>query len=556
MMRDDSRDALRAITAYCGDITRREFLATTSMAIIAMAALLGSSRSPLATDRHRPRFHLMPPSAWLNDPNGPLYWKGLYHLFYQYSPVISNFGVKYWGHAVSKDLVHWENLGIALAPTPNGPDKNGCWSGSAVIDNGVPTIVYTGGTWSAESEFAERAKGIIPERQMVAVAADPTDPYLRKWNKVRENPVLAAPPPGIKAVGWRDPMLWKEGDTWYMVIGCGELGIGGIALLYSSRDLRHFTYLHPLAIAKQDSPSQAPPGPFASMWECPDFFSIDGKQTLLVALGNKYLAGKYANHHFQQDSEGQIDCGRVAYAQKTMEDDQGRRVWWAWLHEKRSTNAQVAAGWAGVMSLPRLLTLRSGGTLGVEPIPELRVLRRKQKHISDKIVEPNSPALLDDFASDCAELEAEFDLGDAQQAGLRVRATSDGSEETLVGFDCGTQSLFCDTTHSSKDPETTNLPSFLGTNGIQRGSLKLKIGEPLHLRIYIDASVIEIFANGKISLSERVYPRNPASLGIGLFSSGGKARLRSMTLWELKPISKDRMTSGAELFKVGESTRS
>lgn len=548
-MRDEPKDDPDNKNVFFREVTRRDFLAVTSMTLASTAVLGHSSESPLATDRHRPRFHLMPPSAWLNDPNGPLYWNGLYHLFYQYSPTISNFGTKYWGHAVSKDLVHWENLGIALAPTPGGPDKNGCWSGSAVINIGVPTIVYTGGTWS-ESERAEREKGIIPERQIVAVAADPRDPHLRNWIKVPENPVLAAPPRGIKAVGWRDPSLWKEGDTWYMVIGCGELGTGGMALLYSSKDLRNFTYLHPLAIAKPDPGAQGPAGAFASMWECPDFFFLDGKPVLLVARGNRYLRGTYKDYRFHQESEGQIDYGRVAYAQKTMEDEKGRRIWWAWIHEKRSAKAQVAAGWAGVMSLPRLLKLRSDGTLGVEPVEELKVLRGEQKHISARPVEPNHPSLLKGLESDCAEIEAEIELGDAQQAGLRVRSTSNGSEETLIGFDHDTESLFCDTTHSSKDPETTNLPPFLGRNGIQRGSLKLDKGEPLRLRVYVDASLIETFANGKISLSDRVYPSNPESLGIGLFSRGGKALLRSMTLWQLKPISPDRMTSGAELFQV------
>ncbi len=549
-MRDDPKDDPEKKNLYSGQVTRRDFLAVTSMTLASTAVLEHSSESPLVTDRHRPRFHLMPPSAWLNDPNGPLYWKGLYHLFYQYSPTVSNFGTKYWGHAVSTDLVHWKNLGIALAPTSGGPDKNGCWSGSAVINNGVPTIVYTGATWSAESEHAEREKGIIPERQIVAVAADPTDPYLRKWIKVPENPVLAAPPKGIKAVGWRDPSLWKEGDAWYMVIGCGELGTGGMALLYSSKDLRHFTYLHPLAIAKPDPEIHGPAGAFASMWECPDFFFLDGKPVLLFARGNRYLRGTYTDHRFHQESEGQIDYGRVAYAQKTMEDEKGRRIWWAWIHEKRSAKTQVAAGWAGVMSLPRLLKLRSDGTLGVEPVEELKVLRGEQKHISNRSVEPNDAQVIKGFESDCAEIEAEIEFGDAQLAGLRVRSTSDGSEETLIGFDHDTESLFCDTTHSSKDPETTNLPPFVGTNGIQRGSLKLQKGEPLRLRVYVDASVIEIFANGKISLSDRVYPSNPQSLGIGLFSRGGKVRLLSMTLWQLKPISPDRMTSGAELFQV------
>ena len=530
-------------------VTRREFVAVAS-ATLASVALGGRSLSnPLATDRHRPRFHLMPPSAWLNDPNGPLHWKGRYHLFYQYSPVISNFGTKYWGHAVSSDLVHWKNLGIALAPTPGGPDKNGCWSGSAVVVNGVPTLVYTGATWSAENERAERAKGLVPERQMVAVAADPNDVKLTKWIKVAENPVLPAPPAGMKAVGWRDPSLWNEGDTWYMVIGSGEVGTGGMALLYSSKDLRNWTYLHPLAVAKPD-PSMDPTRPGSSMWECPDFFFLQGKPVLLVARGNGYLTGTYSDHRFQQESRGQIDYGFAAYAQKTMADEKGRRIWWAWIHEKRSPQSLVAAGWAGLMSLPRVLTLQRDGSLGVEPVPELKVLRRGRKRISGQRIEPNGPLLLKQLASDCAEIEAEIELGDSHQAGLRVRSTDDGSEQTLIGYDRDSQKLFSDTTSSSTDPETLKLPQPLFGRGIQSGPLNIGKTELLKLRIYIDASVIEAFANGKVSLSDRVYPANAASLGIGLFAKGGTARLRSLTLWELAPISSDRLTSGAELFQV------
>lgn len=286
------------------------------------------------------------------------------------------------------------------------------------------------------------------------------------------------------------------------------------------------------------------------MWECPEFFFLHGKPVLLVARGNRYLTGKYSEHRFQQEFEGQIDCGLAAYAQKTMEDQKGRRIWWAWIHEKRNTKAQVEAGWAGVMSLPRVLAFRSDGTLGIEPVPELTVLRREQKRIVNRRIEPNGPLLLKNFTGDCAELEAEIELGDSRQAGLRVRSTVDGSEQTLIGFDRESQTLFSDTTSSSTDPETANLPAFLGTRGIQSGRLKIEGGEPLRLRVYVDASVVETFANGKMSLTDRVYPANPASLGVGLFSKGGTAHLRSLTMWQLNPISPDRMTSGLEHFQV------
>jgi len=527
--------------------------ASAAAGALALPSTMGAQTrisSTLANDRHRPRVHLLPPSLWLNDPNGPLHFRGRYHLFYQYAPAIDNFATKYWGHAVSTDLVHWKNVGIALAPTAGGPDKNGCWSGSAVVVDGIPTIVYTGATWSAESERAERAKGIIPERQMVAIAADPNDPNLTRWIKIAENPVLAAPPEGIRAVGWRDPAVWKEGDTWYMTIGCGEAGKGGIAPLYSSRDVRRWTYLHPLAVARPD-PNQDPNRPGSSMWECPDFFIVDGKPVLLVASGNRYLTGTYIDHRFEQESEGRIDFGSASYAQKTMEDEKGRRIWWGWLREKRSSEAQTAAGWAGVMSLPKLLTLRRDGTLGVEPVPEVRVLRGgQQKTISNRTIEPNGPLLLDGVSTDCAEVDVEIELGSAHQAGLRVRAAADGREQTLIGYDRDTQELFSDTTASSTDAATATGQGLRANRGVEKGKLVLQNGEPLRLRVYVDASVIETFANGRASISDRVYPSSDAALGVGLFVKGGTARVRSMAVWQLTPISNDRLTSGAELFRV------
>ena len=534
-----------------GRFTRRDFIIMTSVVASSSTILRTTSGSPLASDRHRPQYHLMPPSAWLNDPNAPLFWKGQYHLFYQYASVISNTATKHWAHAVSTDLVQWRNLGIAISPSPGGPDKNGCWSGSAVVENGIPTLIYTGGTWETDTERIAREKGINPERQMVAVAADPNDPFLRKWNKVRQNPVLSNPPEGIKATGWRDPSLWKEGEAWYMVIGSGEVGKGGMALLYSSSDLRRFEYLHPLAVAKPDPDSRNLTTHFA-MWECPDFFFLDTEPILLVAFGNRYLTGSYSakNHLFQQKAEGVIDCGRVAYAQKTMRDEKGRRIWWAWIFEKRNSKAQERAGWAGVMSLSRMLTLRKDGTLGVEPVPELNQLRGRSRTVTNHKIDANTSQLLKKFASDCAEIEAEIDPGDAYEVGLCVRSTADGSEQTRIGFNRDKQSLFSDTTNSSTDPETKDLPSFFGNLNMQEGSLRLEKGEPFKLRLYIDASVIEAFANGKISLSDRVYPSNPDSSGIGLFSNGGTALLKSLTLWEMRPISPDRMTSGAELFRV------
>jgi beta-fructofuranosidase len=345
-----------------GSLTRRRFLVVAGASLSAMGKLNSSMCNTIASDRHRPQYHIVPPANFLNDPNGPLFWRGKYHMFYQYAPKGEMFGTKHWYHVVSEDMVHWKNLGVAISPTPGADDKDGCWTGSAVIHNGVPTILYTGVRFTAETERADRANGLVPERQMVAVAADPNDPNLIKWIKVPQNPVLAAPPPELNLADWRDPALWKEKDAWYVVIGGGGKGPGGrgVLPLYRSTDLLKWEYLHPMAAA-MDNPAAAPAtgGAFAPpasvgtarMWECPDFFWLKDKPVLLVNVRNAYMTGVYQDHRFKPDFEGQIDYGDSVSAAKTMADKQGRRIWWAWIHEIRSTKATRAAGWSGALTL-------------------------------------------------------------------------------------------------------------------------------------------------------------------------------------------------------------
>ena len=191
----------------------------------------------LAVDPHRPQYHFLPKANWVNDPNGPIFWKGYHHLFYQYSSTIYPQGPKWWGHARSKDMVYWEHLPMALAPTPGGPDKDGCWSGSAFINNGVPTLVYT---------------GVFPQVQCLATSDDD----MTTWKKFSGNPVVGAPPAGLAVTGFRDPSIWREGDSWLMTVGSGFQGQGGAVLLYGSKDLAHWDYLHPLCSAPPFEPAR------------------------------------------------------------------------------------------------------------------------------------------------------------------------------------------------------------------------------------------------------------------------------------------------------------
>jgi beta-fructofuranosidase len=463
----------------------------------------------------RPLYHFQPPANWMNDPNGLIQWKGQYHLFYQYNPNGPYHGTIHWGHAASTDLVQWTHLPIALAPTPQSPDEDGCWSGCAVNDKGVPTFLYTG---------AQRDKG---DKQTQCLATSTDD--LLTWQKYPGNPVIAAPPEGLDVLGFRDPCVWQDGDTWYCVIGSGIKGVGGTALLYMSHDLIHWTYLHPLYTREQGATEPVWTG---SMWECPQFFALGDKHVLLVSVWDNdapihtvYVVGPYADHTFTPDVVRRFDLGAAYYAPATMRDDQGRRIVWGWSWEARRSAAQRAAGWAGVMSLPRLLTLRPDGSLGVEPVPELHILRGTHRRFADIDVTPASSHLLRNVHGDCLELVATFEPGDATAFGLKVRCSPGDEECTVIVYDGVARRLAVDRDRASLDPAAYR--------GVHGGPLELAAGEHLTLHIFLDRSIVEVYANGQVCLTERIYPSRADSIGVALFAHGGSVRVTSVDVWKI-----------------------
>ena len=466
-------------------------------------------------DPHRPAYHFLPPANWLNDPNGLIQWQGEYHLFYQYNPYGAFHQRIHWGHAVSKDLVHWTHLPVALTPTP-GADEDGCWSGCAVNDNGTPTLIYTG----------SRAGD---QRPCLATSTDD----LRTWEKWPGNPIIPAPPPDLELIGFRDHSVWKEGDSWYQLVGAGIKGVGGATLLYRSPDLRQWTYLHPLYVGDL---SRTTPLWLGSMWECADFFPLGDKHILVVSVWNQeqlhystYQTGSYADHRFTPETVHKLDFGdNYFYAPQTMRDDQGRRLIWAWIQEGRSLAAQRAAAWSGAMSLPRVLTLRADGLLGMEPAPELTALRGAHHPFAARDLAPDQPQVLGEVQGDTLEIVAEFDPGDAQQVGLKVRCAPGGEEETFIYYDVATGRLAVDRARSSLDPDVEQ--------GLRDGPLAPAPGEPLTLRVFLDRSIIEVYANGRACLTCRVYPTRPDSQGVAVVVTGGSARLKALDIWALKSI--------------------
>ena len=499
---------------------RREFLAALGLTASACAlprrahAMIASGAGPdLAHDADRPEYHLLAPHNWMNDPNGPIWWKGKYHLFYQLNPGAAVWGDMHWGHAVSADMVHWRHEPIALAPTPGGYDSEGCFSGSAVVYEGVPTVIYTG-VQNAPPALVTLHDGgdKLRETQLLAVA---TDDSLGSWKKLPE-PVIAMPPAGMTVTGFRDPCPWREADGWYMVVGAGERGKGGCALLYRSKDLRHWEYLHPLASGKPNGLKSDNPCDTGEMWECPDFFEVSGQHCLLYSTEGKVLwnTGEYdkRSHRFTVKRQGLLDHGAF-YAPKSFRAPDGRRILWGWIRETRKEAEFAAAGWAGAMSLPRVLTIDPQGRLEIGVAAEVVTLRGMEERVTVKEETP--------FRRSLPGLRHEITLGlSGDVVGVDLRLMASGEQAWALSIDAEHEMV-------RFEGQSFPLP-------------KLGPGQT-KLRIFLDGSVVESFVAGKDAITSRIYGLKPGAteLAVGLVGRGSV----ELTHWPLDAISPDRLTS-------------
>jgi len=470
-------------------------------------------------DPHRPIYHFLPPANWLNDPNGVAYWNGQYHLFYQYNPGGPFHATIHWGHAMSRDLVHWEHLPLALTPTPGGPDADGCWSGCFVDNNGTPTLIYTG------MRLDDVTKG-----QVCCLATGDDD--LHHWHKYEGNPIIAGPPPELDVLGFRDHSVWREDGVWYQVVGSGIRDMGGTALLYRSPDLLAWEYVQPILVGDHQRTEPISTG---TMWECPDLFVLDNKHVLIISVWNDrnlfypaYFVGTYANGTFTPDALHRLDFGPSYYAPQSMRDHQGRRLQWGWLREGRDLPAQKAVDWAGAMSLPRVLTLRPNNTLGVAVAPELQALRGEHYQRADVNLAANEEHQLDDIHGDALEIIAVFERGDAAEVGIAVRCSLDGDEATYIMYDPAQGQVVIDTRCSST-AATLHQDVYVAPCALDGN-------EFVTLHIFLDRSAIEVFGNERCAAGVRVYPSRTDSDGLHLFARGGGARLVQLDVWRMRSI--------------------
>ena len=493
-----------------------------------------------ARDPYRPRFHFLPPGGWLNDPNGALYWHGRYHLFYQYYPDAAYSITEHrdgsrkhlpicWGHASSSDLIHWAHHPIALQPSLPGVDGHACFSGHVVDNDGVATIIYFG----------------VPGGSCIATSSDY---WLDRWAK-HPRAVIPRPRPGDPDHGrysGGDPCMWQEGDQWYALCGFRSPQGGDTASLFRSRDTLHWEFVHDFYESRRDWTSARD--------DCavPDFFPLGDTHMLLYMshqAGARYYLGGWRDETFYPEVHGHMNwAGGQLNAPKSMLDGNGRRLMWGWVCEARTKDAQRAAGWAGILSLPRVLSLSAGGHLLIEPPVELHALRHNHRRRTGIRLAGDADHPIPEVRGNCLELAVDCDPGDADEVGVRVCCAPDGSEHTSISYRPEAQELVIDTRASSGRSDLmqpwprpwaalfSDPVKELATTEqvyVQRAPLALQAREPLKLRIFIDRSVVEVFANGRQCMTQRIYPARRDSLGVALFSSGGSACCTALDAWDM-----------------------
>ena len=500
--------------------TRREFLASTAAVAAAAAwptwlraqdAAASTLDAKLAADPMRPQFHLLPAKNWMNDPNGPIYFNGHYHMFFQYNPLAAVWGDMSWNHAISTDMLHWKHLPVALTPTPGGPDSFGCFSGSAIAVGKRVYVVYTG-TQESTPDLATIRDGSdkIQESQCLAWS---DDPELITWTKSAQ-PIVPRPPEGVQITGFRDPSAWRRGDWYYMTVGSGVAKIGGCVLLYRSKDLKTWEYLHPLTAGNWNSKPTANPCDDGEMWECPEFFLLDGGHVLIYStLGRVFWQSGDLDEiarKFTPRKSGLLDLDAF-YAPKTQLDAQGRRILWGWIPERRTDAETRAAGWSGMMSLPRMMNLDSDGTLRLRILPQSASLRAGTVRVERSPT--NARATLQKAS------------GEVMLSGLK------GVSFTFTVSNGAAELLRLD--YSAEEHAFT-------ADGKE---IPLKADDKPTLHVFVDGSVIEVILGERIGYTKRFYYSDSTAPDIVVRAEGAST---SLSAWKIKPISTNRLTTPAQ----------
>jgi len=472
----------------------------------------------------RPQFHFSPEKNWTNDPNGLVYFEGEYHLFFQYNPFGDQWGHMSWGHAVSKDLVHWQELAVAL------PEENGVmiFTGSTVVDHanssgfcagGKPCMVaiYTGHTPKAGTKPALQT-------QNLAYSNDRG----RTWTKYAQNPVL-----NLKMSDFRDPdVFWSEtGKRWVMAVSLPD---DHKIRFYGSPNLKTWNALSDFG----------PEATTAGQWECPNLceLPVDGnpgnkRWVLKVGLnpgglqggsGEQYFVGKFDGTKFVNDNPAAFslwsDYGKDCYCALTFNDQPAaeKPVMLGWMNNWQYANQVPTKPWRGQMTVPRELALRTfpeGIRLTQQPVKALDNLHGKESSLKRGDLALSGPT---------QEIHVSLDIGQAEEAGWRI--STKGGDYILIGYDAKRQEAFVDRTHSGLTSFSKDFPA---RTVAPLPTPKAK----LDVRMLLDRNSIEVFFDyGRVTVTNLIFPETaPASLA---FYSKGTHAARAVggDVWALNSI--------------------
>ncbi|MDQ0958487.1 beta-fructofuranosidase [Streptomyces sp. B4I13] len=463
----------------------------------------------------RPVTHLRPPRNWINDPNGLVFHDGHYHAFYQYNPYGSTHANMHWGHFRSPDLLTWEPLPIALSPTPGGVDADGCFSGNAVSD-GERLVAF----YSAHRE--DRSF----QHQPVTYATS-HDGGLT----FRPRGELVVPAWPESCTMYRDPYVWQDGDGWRMLVGAALADGRGAALLYESPDLENWTYRGPFD-AREQEPVGGTELHTGEGWECPQYLPAQSGRpgALLFSAWNSddsprcvtALVGEEHGNVLEAGAPVLVDHGPDCYAPALLRAPGGRWLLWGWSGEAREESWAVADGWAGVLTLPREISVGGDGTLRQQPPTELLALRGEHvihtEGVTDGPVELGSVGRAFDLT---ARLEP------TGNAGLRLLTTPGGSEYLDIHLDADTGELVVDRDHSSLDSRARG------------GSYRMPcpVGRPVDVRVVVDHSIAEIFltTTGQV-LTLRFYPTGQSPWRLQARTAPGTRLGYAVDAWDLRPL--------------------
>lgn len=437
-------------------------------------------------DPNRPAYHFQPPAHWNNDPNGVLYYNGYYHMFYQHNPYSDVWSWMHWGHARSKDLVHWEHLPIALWPSVEKGEWH-CFSGSGfIMDDGSPILFYT----SIGHE--------LPEHW----AAVPVDDELIDWEKHPDNPLIVMEDHNGEMIDdWRDPFLFREQGETYMVISGHPKGKKGSIMMYKAlnSELTKWEYL--------GSPFEGQ----EKNWECPNFFKIGDKYVLIYSPHNlvEYYSGTLdiENMKFIPDHHGIIDNGAPwnYYAPNALQMEDGRRILFGWIG-----GFKPGQGWQGAISLPRELSLDEKGRLIQLPVKEVNRLRGDL--VSEKNIQITSKSRQVDVPG--------------KQFDLLVTIAGDGANN--LGF------RFIDENSEPYEIIITPQNIFMGEQQIK---VDPEMGEKIrNVRFMLDRTIVEIFVNdGLIAATNVVYPHKN-KMYLEIFNTRERINIESLDIWNMESI--------------------